>query len=74
MKTINVEYLDRYNELNELAKKISYAVPTGSEYYGFGMPADKVEKYLRKHPENEPIINRLMILCHELNYIAAPLY
>lgn len=74
MKTITAEYLNKYNELNELARKISYAVSTGSEYYGFGMPHEEVEKYLKKHPENKPIIDRLAKLCHELNYIAASLY
>ena len=73
MKTISI-YLEKYSELNELAKKISYAVSTGSEYYGFGMPKHEVEKYLKKHPESEPIINRLTQLCSELNELASSLY
>ena len=67
MKTINIEFVEKMTELNELAKKISYRVSTGNEIDGFGMPTHQVEKFLKEHPEEKPTIDRLEILCKDLN-------
>lgn len=70
MKNTKTEdFLKRISELNEISKKIYYSVPTGNLFTGFGIPKENAEKYINEHPENEPIIDRLIVLCDELNHI-----